>query len=260
MTTSLITGASYGIGAIFAEKLASRKHSLVLVARSHDRLQALADQLSQRYGVQVTVIVQDLTETNAVKSVFTQLERQGVEIDWLVNNAGFGAYGEFVEGDIDNYLNMIQLNVMALVELTYRCLPEMRSRQAGNILNIGSTASFQPLPYFSVYAATKAFVLSFSEALWHECKPYGIKVLAVCPGPTETEFFKSAGFPASLGEQVKQNYASPDAVVEEALKALDQERSNVVTGGFMNQVMVNAARFFPREPLTNAVGRMFKAE
>lgn len=259
MTTALITGASSGIGAVFAEKLASRKQDLVLVARSQDKLQSLADRLSQQYGIQTTVIAQDLTAPDASEIIFTMLEQQGIEIDWLINNAGFGTYGEFAEGDRENHLNMIRLNVLALVDLTHRYLPGMRSRRSGSIINIGSTASFQPIPYFAVYAATKAFVLSFSESLWHECKPYGVKVLAVCPGPTETEFFKVADFPASMKEQMGQDYDSPNAVVEEALKALNQEKANVVTGGLKNQILVNVSRFFPRETLTSAVGRFFKS-
>ncbi|MEL6383145.1 MAG: SDR family oxidoreductase, partial [Cyanobacteria bacterium J06626_18] len=202
MTTALVTGASSGIGAVFAEQLASRKHDLILVARSQDKLQAIADKLSQQHSIQATVIVQDLTEPNAGKTVFTHVQQQGITVDLLINNAGFGTYGEFADGVLDTHLNMIQLNVVALTELTHLYLPQMRSRRSGSIINIGSTASFQPIPYFAVYAATKAFVLSFSEALWQECKPYNVKVLAVCPGPTETEFFKVADFPDSLGEQV----------------------------------------------------------
>ncbi|MEM9006020.1 MAG: SDR family oxidoreductase [Cyanobacteria bacterium P01_F01_bin.86] len=260
MTTALITGASSGIGAVFAEKLALRGHDLVLVARSQDKLQTIADNLSQQHSIQATVIAQDLTLPHAGKTIFAQLESQGIAIDLLVNNAGFGTYGEFAQGELDNYLNMIQLNVVALTELTHHCLLGMRSRQSGSILNIGSTASFQAIPYFAVYAATKAFVLSFSEALWEECKPYGVKVLAVCPGPTQTEFFKVADFPSSLGSQVGKNYTSPETVVEDALKALEEGHSNVVTGGFMNQILVNASRFFPREFLVKGVGQMFKTE
>ncbi|MGF1522714.1 MAG: SDR family NAD(P)-dependent oxidoreductase [Leptolyngbyaceae cyanobacterium] len=260
MTTALITGASSGIGAVFAEQLASRKYDLVLVARSQDKLRTIADKLTQQHGIQTTVIAQDLTAPNAGKTVFTQLEEQSIVVDLLINNAGFGTYGEFAEGERDTYLNMIQLNVMALTELTHLYLPQMRSRRSGSIVNIGSTASFQPIPYFAVYAATKAFVLSFSEALWQECKPYNVKVLAVCPGPTETEFFKVADFPDSLGEQVEQNYTTPETVVEEALKALEQGHANVVPGGFLNQLLVNSARFLPRELLVNGVGRVFKAK
>lgn len=259
MATALITGASSGIGAVFAKKLAQRGYDVVLVARSEDKLHTLANQLQQQHSIVAMVISQDLTQPSAAETIFAQLEQRGIQLDLLVNNAGFGTYGDFATTDLAVLTDMIQLNVQAVVSLTYRCLPGMRSRRSGSILNIGSTASFQPLPYFAVYAATKAFVLSFSEALWHECKPYDIKVLAVCPGPTETNFFKVADFPDSLEGQVGQNYASPEAVVDEALQALEQGRSNVVAGGLMNQVMVNASRFLPRETLTSAVGRLFKA-
>jgi short-subunit dehydrogenase len=258
MTTALITGASSGIGAVFAEQLASRKYALVLVARSQDKLTAIADRLQQQHSIRVTVIVQDLTVPNAAEAVCQQLEQQGIIIDWLINNAGFGHYGEFVNGDLSNYLAMIQLNVTALVELTYLILQGMRQRRSGSIINIASTAAFQALPYFGVYAATKAFVLSFSESLWYEGKPLGIRVLGVCPGPTATEFFKVADFPEGMKESISQNYTSPEVVVAEALAALEQGRSNVVPGVLMNQLMVNSARFLPREVLTNAVGRLFQ--
>lgn len=242
---------------MFAERLAAH-HDLVLVARSEAKLQALAETLRQQHSIQTTVIAQDLTAADGPKRVCDQLVNQGIEVDVLINNAGYGTYGEFADGALENHLNMIQLNVVALVDLAHRCLQGMKARGNGSIVNIGSTASFQALPYLGIYAATKAFVLSFSEALWQECKPYGVKVLAVCPGPTETEFFKVAEFPASLGETVGQNYASPEAVVDEALKALAKGQSNVVTGGVMNQVLVNSGRFLPRETVVGAVGKMFK--
>ena len=260
MAVALITGASAGIGAEFAEQLAQRGYDLVLVARSPDKLQAIADTVSQQRHVKATVIVQDLTTPDAAAKVMAQLEQQQLQPDLLVNNAGFGTYGEFADGELSTYLNMIQLNTMVLVDLTYRCLQSMKQRQTGSILNIASTAAFQPIPYFAVYAATKTFVLSFSEALWFECKPHNIKVLGVCPGPTETQFFKTAEFPDSLGESVGQNYTSPQAVVSDALQALDKGQSNVVTGGLTNQLLVNAGRFLPREALTGAVGRMFNTQ
>ncbi|NJN22197.1 MAG: SDR family oxidoreductase [Leptolyngbya sp. RL_3_1] len=260
MTTALITGASSGIGAVFAEKLAASQHDLVLVARSADKLQALANRLSQQHGIQATVIAQDLTAADGPKRVWDQLASQGIEVDVLINNAGYGTYGEFATGELDNHLNMIQLNVVALVDLAYRCLQGMKARGSGSIVNIGSTASFQALPYLGIYAATKAFVLSFSEALWQECKPYGVKVLAVCPGPTETEFFKVADFPTSLGESVGQNYASPEAVVDEALKALEKGQANVVTGGDHEPGVGECRAVLPRETLVGAVGKMFKGK
>ena len=260
MTTALITGASSGIGAMFARTLAQRGQDLVLVARSQEKLQAIADEVSQTHGIRATVIAQDLTTPDATQCVFDQLKSLDLEIDVLVNNAGFGYYGELADGDLSTYLNMIQLNISVLVDLTYRCLQGMKARRSGSILNISSTAAFQPIPYFAVYAASKSFVLSFSEALWFECKAYGVKVLGVCPGPTETEFFKTADFPDKLKMSSSQNYASVEDVVEDALKALERGDSNVITGGLNNQILVNAGRFLPREALTSAVGRMFKAE
>ena len=259
MTTALITGASSGIGAVFAEQLAAKGYDLVLVARSQDKLEAIADQLTATHGIKTTVMVQDLLADGAAAQIFDQLDEQGLEIDLLVNNAGFGAYGEVVEGDLPTYLNMIQLNVSVLVDLTYRALQGMKERRSGSILNISSIAAFQPMPYFAVYAATKSFVLSFSEALWCECQPYGIKVLGVCPGPTETQFFKTAEFPDELAAS-GQGLASPEAVVKEALRALDQGSSNVVTGGLTNQILVNSSRFLPRETLTKFVGKVFSGQ
>lgn len=259
MTTALITGASKGLGAVFAEQLAQRGYDLVLVARSHDKLQALGDSLSAQHGINATVITQDLTTPDAAKNIFAQLDQHNLTIDCLVNNAGYGTYGEFAAGDRDNYLNMIQLNVSVLVDLTHRCLQPMKAQRSGSIINISSTAAFQPIPYFAIYAATKAFVLSFSEALWYECKDYGVKVLGVCPGPTETEFFKSADFPDSMKASASQGYDSPEAVVSDALKALDQGDANVVTGSLNNQILVNVGRFLPREVLVKSVGKMFKA-
>jgi len=257
MATALITGASSGIGAVFAQKLAQSGYDLVLVARSQDKLQAIADELSQQHGIQATVMPQDLTTPDATDSIFRQLEQLGLQVDMLVNNAGFGIYGEFAEGDRDKYLKMLQLNILVLVDLAHRCLQGMKARRSGSILNISSTAAFQPIPYFAVYAASKAFVLSFSEALWYECREYGVKVLGVCPGPTETEFFKEADFPDSMNIS-GQSYTSPEAVVEDALKALDREESNVVTGGLNNQILVNVGRFLPREAVTKLVGNLFK--
>jgi len=260
MTTALITGASSGIGAVFAEQLAAQGYDVVLVARSQDKLEAIADRLTRSHGVNTTVIQQDLLAAGATETLFSQLEQQQITLDMLVNNAGFGTYGELADGELQTYLDMIQLNVSVLVDLTHRALPEMKARRSGSILNLSSTAAFQPIPYFAVYAATKSFVLSFSEALWYECQPHNIKVLGVCPGPTETQFFQRADFPDTMKSAPGQTYASPEEVVKEALQALDQGHSHVVTGGLTNQLLVSAGRFMPREMLTQAVGKMFKAD
>lgn len=251
MTTALITGASAGIGTTFAQELAARKTDLVLVARSEAKLQQLAQQLQQQYQIQVTVVAQDLTEPAAAKAIFTSVSQQGLTIDLLINNAGLGEYGDFAELDGEQQVKMIQLNVLALVDLTHHFLPEMRQRRSGSIINMASTAAFQPMPYFSVYAATKAFILSFSEALWAENKSYGVHVLAVCPGPTDTNFFQDAGFPDSLANIAAQNYTSKEVVVREALQALEKKQPSVVPGNIGNQLIANLHRFLPREALAN---------
>lgn len=259
MATALITGASAGIGAAFAQELATRQTNLVLVARSEDKLQQLAQQLREQFKIQVEVIVQDLTEPSATSAVFEAITQKGLTIDLLINNAGFGQYGAFAEQDRERQLKMIQLNILTLVDLTHQFIVGMRERRSGSIINIASTAAFQPLPYLSVYAATKAFVLSFSEALWAENRGYGVRVLAVCPGPTETSFFKEAEFPSSFANTPGLSFTSVEDVVRDALKALEKNHSNIVTGGLGNQLLVNASRFLPRETLVNAVEKQFRS-
>lgn len=257
MKTALITGASSGIGETFAQELAARKTNLVLVARSGDKLQKLADTLQSQYQIQTDVIVQDLTVPAAANSVFEAVSRKGLTIDLLVNNAGFGDYGAFAERPLEKQVNMIQLNITALVELTHLFLVGMQQRKSGAIINISSIGGFQPIPYMSVYAATKAFVLSFSEALWGENKDSGVKILALCPGPTESNFFQRAEFPDSGKAASNQNFTPPEEVVKDALKALEKNQSNAVTGGLINQVIVNVSRFLPRESLVEAVAKQF---
>ena len=257
MGTALITGASSGIGAAFARELAQRGMDLVLVARSADKLQALAQDLIQQYSIQVEVVVQDLLVPDAVTTVYKAVQDLGWSIDLLVNNAGFGDYGLFSDRPRQRQLDMIGLNISALVDLTHQFLPNMVSRQSGSILNVASIAAFQPLPYLSVYAATKAFVLSFSEALWAENKSNGVCVLAVCPGPTESQFFEVAEFPQTFSGREQKPVPAED-VVQEALTALDAKHANIVTGGFGNQVVVNLSRFWPREALVSSVEQFFR--
>ncbi len=259
MKTALVTGASSGIGAEFARQLAAKQINLVLIARSEDKLQELALQLQSRHGIQTYAIAQDLTIPRAGSTIFEKIQHQGLRIDLLVNNAGFGDYGTFSDRPLEKQLSMIQLNVNVLVELTGLFLPAMKQRGEGGIINISSIAGFQPFPKMSVYAATKAFVLNFTEALWAENKETGIKILAVCPGPTESQFFKAAEFPVSLMEknQNGMKLTSNTVVVAEALKALDSKQSNVVTGGFLNQFIVNLPRFLPRELLVRQLAKMF---
>ena len=259
MKTALITGASSGIGETFAKELAGRNTNIILVARSEDKLHKLANQVESKYQIQTNVIVQDLTASAAAKSIFEVVLEQGLTIDLLVNNAGFGDYGNFTQRPLEKQVNMIQLNITALVELTHLFLPGMQQRQSGGIINVASIGGFQPLPYMSVYGATKAFVLSFSEALWAENRDLGVKIFALCPGPTESDFFQTAEFPESAGEGLQTKLTSAEEVVQDALEALEKNQSNVVTGGFLNQVIVNTPRFFPRETLATLVEKQFQS-
>jgi uncharacterized protein len=247
MTTALITGASAGIGAAFAHELASRSTNLILVARSKDKLQALAQTLQARYPIQVEVIPQDLTAPNAAEAVFNAVQQRGHRVDLLINNAGIGDYGDFADSDRDLQLKIVQLNILALVDLTHRFLQPMRQQRSGQIVNLASVAAFQSMPYFSIYAATKAFVVSLSEALWAENRAYGIRVVAVCPGPAGQQFFEQAGFPTMLVEVAGRIETSAETVVHAALHALDQGESLVIPGNPTNQVLAVLPRFVPRE-------------
>ena len=260
MPTALITGASGGIGAAFAAELAKRQHNLILVARSQDKLQQLAAQLQQEFNILVEVIVQDLTAPGATNAVFDAVVKKGWTVDLLVNNAGFGDYGAFADRPFGKQLTMVQLNIVALVELSHLFLQGMRERKSGSIINVASLAAFQPMPYLSTYAATKAFVLSFSEALWAENKDLGIGVLCLCPGPTESDFAAVAEFPKALASSSGLKLVPAAEVVRDALKALDQNESNVVTGGIPNQILANMPRLMPRELLVQSVGNLFRAK
>ena len=258
MKTALVTGASSGIGATFAKELAKKSYNLVLVARSQDKLEQLALELSNRHQIKTEVIAQDLTNTSARQKVFDEVQAKGIIVDLLVNNAGFGDYGTFSDRPLTKQMAMVQLNIAAVVELTGLFLPTMQQRRSGAIINISSIAGFQPIPYMSVYAASKAFVLNFSEALWAENKDKGVNILVSCPGPTESEFYNRADFPENATGLNGMTMASAEKVVEETLQALDKKQSTVVAGGFANQIIVNLPRLVPRDLLVNVVGKQFK--
>lgn len=258
MLTALITGASGGIGKCFAEKLAAKNTNLIIVARSEDKLNALATKLQEQYKIQVDVIVKDLTQTSAAQEVFNATQAKGLTVDLLINNAGFGDYGEFAQTDGDRQVQMVQLNNVALVDLTHKFLPQMRERRSGSIINLSSIAAYQPIPYLSVYAATKAFVRSFSEALWAENRQYGVRVLVVSPGPTETNFFEEANFPPALARNAK-SMSTPEEVVDKALKALEQGHAAVVVGGIASKFITSLSSIVPRETLLNVLEKQFKA-
>ncbi|MEU6641791.1 SDR family oxidoreductase [Saccharomonospora sp. NPDC046836] len=224
--TALVTGASSGLGAEFAAQLAARGDDLVLVARSGDRLERLAARLRANHKVRVEVIVQDLAEQDAARRISTRLTAAGIGVDLLVNNAGFGSAGHFGEIDAESEREQLMVNVVALVGLTHALVPGMLAKGGGEIINVGSTAGFQPSPYFVTYSSGKAFVLNFSLALRAELGDRGVRVLALCPGPTETAFFDRVGKGAAIGGKTM----APAAVVRAALRGLERNRAYVVPG------------------------------
>jgi uncharacterized protein len=259
MPTAVVTGASMGIGAAFARALAKRKYDLVLVARSQDKLGALSHELMTNYGVQVKVWVADLTAATAATDVFNAVKSWDWQVDLLVNNAGFGDYAPFVTCDRAKQISMIQLNVLALTELTHLFLPSMIDRKSGSIINVASIAGLQSLPYLSVYAATKAFVVSFSESLWAEVKASGVKVQALCPGSTESNFAVVAGMDTMMEGSTKEppKMATAESVVKESLDALEHNEPIVVTG-IGNRVVSAIGRFVPRKTLVGWVEQVFR--
>ena len=244
---ALVTGASAGLGVDFARQLAKRRHSLVLVARRKDRLEALAKELGNARAVAM-----DLSKANAAAKLMTEIEAAGDQIDLLVNNAGFGMIGQFADLDVKRLRQMVDLNVGTLTDLCRAVAPQMIARRGGAILNVASTAAFQPGPKMAVYYATKAYVLSFTEALHEELKPHGVRVSCLCPGPTRTEFGAVAGASSdnSLFERVVMD--SPE-VVAAGLKGLDKNKA-VVIPGFFNKVTANSSRLAPRAVVRKVAG------
>jgi short-subunit dehydrogenase len=254
MKATLITGASSGIGEAFARRLAEDKHNLVLVARSEEKLAALCDELMLEHGITAHYVAIDLNAYQADLRLFKETVNHDLEINWLINNAGFGSMGPFADLDLERELDMIGLNVMALVALTHRYLGLMVEEGEGTIINVSSTTSFQPLPFMATYAATKAFVTSFSEAIAEEYRPYGIRVLALCPGGTETNFFEVAKIDESTRMKSMQ---TPEEVVETALSALDRGKTTVVSG-WTNYLVSRAAVHTPNSLVTKAVARVLR--
>jgi uncharacterized protein len=255
MNTTLITGASSGIGEVFARKLAARGRNVLLVARSEDKLITLCNELGRSNSIRAQYVALDLSKPESPARLFEEAEKRGLVVDMLINNAGFGSMGEFSKRDLERELNMIDLNIKALVELTYRFLQPMLERKQGTIINVASTAAFQPVPFMATYAATKAFVLSFSEALWEENRPYGIKVMALCPGVTDTNFFEAArGFkpPARVSQ-------SPEEVVDAALRGLARGKSHIISG-WTNFLMTQSERLVPRSLVTRLAGRLMRSQ
>lgn len=251
---ALVTGASAGIGVALAQELAAGGTNLVLTARRKDRLQELAKVLSATHKVKTEVFAADLADPNAPERVFAFTKEKGIEIDLLINNAGFGQYGEVPSVEKQRLLDMVQVNCSAVVHLTRLYLPEMISRRRGDVLILASTASFQAVPYISTYAATKAFDLLFAEGLAEEMKPYGIRVCALCPGSTESEFHVVSG-----QEKFKKNAETAEKVARTGLKALVAGKSYVISG-LGNYLGAHGERLVPRRFVTRIAAGMFKPE
>jgi short-subunit dehydrogenase len=241
--TALVTGASLGIGRELARVFAENGHPLVLSARSEDKLRELARELETRHGVRVDVVPADLGDPATPKRLFDEVAEKNLRIDYLVNNAGFGTTGPFLETDLGREMEMVRLNVAALTELSHRFGRGMAERRSGGILNIASTAAFQPGPNMAVYYATKAYVLSFSEALAEELRASGVRVAAYCPGPVDTEFARTAGNADSV--LFRLGAARPEAVARDAYRSLMRGRA-VTVQGVTNWIGVQLLRISPR--------------
>ncbi|MGZ3148254.1 SDR family NAD(P)-dependent oxidoreductase [Lentzea chajnantorensis] len=246
----LVTGASAGIGAEFARELARRGADLVLVARRAERLEALAAELK---GVEVTVLPCDLTQPDAVPELAAGLRARGLTLTGLVNNAGFGTYGPFAQEDVERLRTEIALDVSAVVELSRTFLGELVASGRGVLVNVASMAAYHPTPRMAVYGAAKAFVLSFTEALWQEHRRSGLRVLALSPGATETEFFAVAGEQASGGARK----VGPELVVRTALRALDRRNPPPsIAVGRANRVLVSLSRLLSRRQAVRAMAAL----
>ncbi len=256
--TALITGASSGLGKEFARIHASKGDNLVLVARSKDKLEALKINLQNQFGVSIIVIVKDLSDQYAPKAIYEELKSRKIHIDYLINNAGFGDFGLFAETDWDKQLEMINLNVTCLTYLTRLFLPEMIHNKFGKILNLASTAAFQPGPTMSVYFATKSFVLSFSEAIANELKGSGVTVTVLCPGATDTGFQTAASLDGS--NMFKGNNVATSKEVAEFGYSSMMDGKTVAIHGLMNNLMAQSVRFAPRNVVTTVARMKLKAK
>jgi len=255
MPTALITGASSGLGEQFAYALARLNYNLILVARRKDRLEGVAAKARELGASGAEILVADLARREAPREICDQLTASRTAIDYLVNNAGFGTNGPFNQLGLEREVEEIDLNITALVALTHLILPQMIERHAGTIINVASTAGFQPLPYMTIYAATKAFVLSFTSALAGELLGSGVRILALCPGPVATEFQSVAK--NEHGRMPKFAFVSAEQVVAEGITAAASGRT-VYIPGWINFITAQTTRFVPRNVISFFARRIYK--
>jgi len=258
---AVITGASGGIGEAIAEQLASRKKDLLLVARSKEKLEAQCRLLRERHGINAQYIAADLSQPESAVKVFTEVRVRGLEVEMLVNNAGIGSSGEFSDQSLQSELDLIQLNVSTLVSLTHLFLQQMQSRKYGTIVNIASMTAFMPVPYMAVYAASKAFVRSFTEALTQECKPKGIHVMLFAPGLTRTNFNTAAGLDGVKARGLRSDHSqasqTPEEVAIELMRALDKKRQSVVSGS-RNRLGAKLLALLPNAMITKNIASSYR--
>lgn len=254
MKVTLLTGASNGIGKAWAERLAADKHNLFLVARSETKLKELCEKLSAQHGISAQYMAIDLSEPGADVRVFEETEKRGLVVDCLINNAGIGTAGDFIQVALAEQLAMLQLNITTLVSLTYRYLQQMRARNNGTVVNVASMAAFLPSPFMATYAASKAFVKSFTEAIAEENRPFNIRVMLLCPGATETSFFDTAKINAADKEALlgKANIETPEMVADTAMKGMKSGRL-VVVSGRMNRIFAKLSSFVPNTMITKFI-------
>ena len=250
---TLITGASSGIGKELARIHASKNGDLILVARRSEELENLKKELVEKHAIKVWIFVKDLTSKVAAEEVYRFTKSNQLEVEYLFNNAGFGGHGFFVDRPIAKDLEMIDLNVSALVELSHLFLQDMKKRKAGKILNTASTAGFLPGPLQATYFATKAFVVSFSEALAQELKPYNITVTALCPGPVKTEFEKTAGM---TGGNLFEKAASAKSTAEKGYRAMEKGNVICISDPVLNIFLRFILPFFPKFLIPRMVQKM----
>ena len=250
---SLVTGASAGIGKALAEELAAGGAHLILTARRRDRLEELATHLRSKFRIQAEIFEADLSKPSAPQEIFNFTQEKGIAVELLINNAGFGQFGELTTVDTQRLLDMVQVNCTAVLHLTRLFLPPMIARRRGDVLIVASTASFQAVPYISTYAATKVFDLYLAEGLAEEMKPHGIRVCALCPGTTESEFHEVAGHPShSKGRQ-----ETAEKVAKTGLRALADGKSYVISG-LGNYLGAHGERLVPRRFVTRIAANLFR--
>ncbi|MDT7688906.1 MAG: uncharacterized protein QOJ70_3817 [Acidobacteriota bacterium] len=247
---ALVTGASGGIGEEMARLFAADGHDLILVARSRDKLSRLASELQDGHGVAAHVLAADLSRAESPREIFEEVRGAGIHVDALINNAGFGSYGLFAETDLKSELELLQVNIVALTHLTKLFLPSMIERRRGYVCNVASTAAFQPGPLMAVYYASKAYVLSFSEALANECEGMGVRVSALCPGPTETGFVAAAGMQDS--KLFDRGAMTAREVAEAGYRGMLAGKT-IVIPGLRNAFVARAVGMMPRGMVTKVV-------